>query len=733
MRDDYSIETMSLIAFFEKMCTTIDENKQLVFRRRYLNYKKDPYREIAKLFKMKNIDCGTSHETIRKYDSELKTLVKELVVAHNFFEPLRIYTTDKNYIDNNTLNTLFLENYNTSISDYPSLIKLIMSSIKFFSIKFNEKIDTKRINTIWFRKKAINAAEENFVKEFIVEIVGFLQKQYHSVQIEDICIGIKNPYGFKYNDVMEVIKCLNFVDINQEQYLINPYAHKSLSDIAYRFIIDSPNKTMSLNNLFTQMAKSCTRNFRKRTLQNEIGNDSRIKPISKKSTYTVDENICIDSITTIMKNILKQNGKSINISELFTNVKLIRKDANVKTIQTYLASNNDIFLRLDNGDVILSEWYSDYKSQIKGKRSRIVKNLMDKQVIEFLELKKVAVASELCDYVNYIGKLSSFKKYIKNTGFIDCKIKGKKEYVYSLKENYEKIIEKKLISEYKDANFIIALLKKNDLRMKQVDIVKKLKNKISKNRINYLVTKGEFFNTQKVKIGKKDFNVVELISDIKKLELCLFDSDEVIVIKEIYNAINMIQNNPKMYENMSENDLSEVIKNNLFSALKHHKIVVERELSGGYSCKKNGEIDFYIYKVHDNSIKIISIGENKIYGNKDYRSQMLQDIGYVNQNSGFAFNILVVKDNTGTDYIKATNERDNIVSNFYFENDGTKIYKTRNFSNISKIQVFRDIRNVKVSLHMREDIGQDLKYIHFILHIDRKVNRIAALEARKSK
>lgn len=118
-------------------------------------------------------------------------------------------------------------------------------------------------------------------------------------------------------------------------------------------------------------------------------------------------------------------------------------------------------------------------------------------------------------------------------------------------------------------------------------------------------------------------------------------NNEDIVVKEIYNAIKMIENNPRKLRKTSETELSDDIRNIIQASLRKENIIVAREMPSAFAKKSIGELDFYIYTYINNIYNVLGIGENKEWGT--FKEQLKQLLGYMNCDTRFGFTILFNK------------------------------------------------------------------------------------------
>ncbi|QGU95442.1 hypothetical protein GOM49_10390 [Clostridium bovifaecis] len=100
---------------------------------------------------------------------------------------------------------------------------------------------------------------------------------------------------------------------------------------------------------------------------------------------------------------------------------------------------------------------------------------------------------------------------------------------------------------------------------------------------------------------------VELMPDDKKKEYYyakekielssrqVLSTEEELIIKSIYNAIKLKEKDPRRLQNTSETQLSDDIRDIIMEKLNDHGLIVAREMPSGFSKKRIGECDLYVY------------------------------------------------------------------------------------------------------------------------------------------
>ncbi|NFS06455.1 hypothetical protein FDE99_01475 [Clostridium botulinum] len=202
--------------------------------------------------------------------------------------------------------------------------------------------------------------------------------------------------------------------------------------------------------------------------------------------------------------------------------------------------------------------------------------------------------------------------------------------------------------------------------------------------------------------------------------LPLHDNEDSIV-KEIYNAIKMLENNPRKLRKTSETELSDDIRNIVQASLRKENIIVEREMTSGFASKSIGELDFYIYTYIDNTYNVLSIGENKEWGK--FKEQLKQLLGYMKCDTKFGFTILFNKTVNLNTLIKSRNK---ILKEFFVEKDDKKYFEV-----IGDIMELKEMKNVVLTLHKNPEDNTYFKIYHFIVNAKLDEREETAKQARK--
>ncbi|EQB85831.1 hypothetical protein J2Z44_004302 [Clostridium punense] len=237
----------------------------------------------------------------------------------------------------------------------------------------------------------------------------------------------------------------------------------------------------------------------------------------------------------------------------------------------------------------------------------------------------------------------------------------------------------------------------------------------------------------------RDINLedyLELLPDDKKMEFFRtknkyetylkletnIPKHEQLVIKQLYNAIMLRQNDPRRLQSTTETELSDDVSDIAKEKLHENGIIIAREMPSGYSKKNIGECDFYIYTYKDGIYRTIAIGENKEWGN--FENQLKQLIGYMTQDVEFGFTILF---NKSVQSSTALTKRLEMLKNFYVEVDGNKIFQI-----VGDILEIKSMNDVLVTKHENpERKGTYFKIYHFIINANSGERKESALQARR--
>lgn len=197
-------------------------------------------------------------------------------------------------------------------------------------------------------------------------------------------------------------------------------------------------------------------------------------------------------------------------------------------------------------------------------------------------------------------------------------------------------------------------------------------------------------------------------------------NEESVIIKSIYNAIKMRENDPYRLMDTSETQLSDDINHIVSEKLRESGLLIARETPSGFAKKGIGEIDFYIYSSCNDIHKVVAIGENKEWGN--FEKQIKQLLGYMNKDTQFGFTIIF---NKKIKYNTLIKKRKEILENFYVEIDNQRYFETE-----SAIWGIEGIPDVVVTSHKNPEDGNYFKIYHFIVNANLNERRETAKQAR---
>lgn len=197
---------------------------------------------------------------------------------------------------------------------------------------------------------------------------------------------------------------------------------------------------------------------------------------------------------------------------------------------------------------------------------------------------------------------------------------------------------------------------------------------------------------------------------------------EKLIVKLIYNAIKLRENDPRRLSLTSETELSNDIRDIVREKLQDNNIIFEREMPTGYAKADIGESDFYIYTYEEGIYKILAIGENKKWGN--FESQLKQLIGYMTKDVQFGFTIVFNKNVQANTVLS---KRIEILKNFYVEKDREKYFQV-----VDGIFEHKKMNDVLLTRHENpEKKGTYFNIYHFIINSNSIERETSALQARK--
>lgn len=224
-------------------------------------------------------------------------------------------------------------------------------------------------------------------------------------------------------------------------------------------------------------------------------------------------------------------------------------------------------------------------------------------------------------------------------------------------------------------------------------------------------------------LGKEYLEVMQ--QSLMKIKTVQISELEATIVREIYLAIESIQNNPTRLSGQSETELSDDITNIIGAVLRREGIVVEREHPGGRAIEHIGEIDLFIYRQQNQ--EILAVGENKHWSPENFKKQIKQLIGYMQPDRGFGFSIIF---NKNTQLRTVLEGRTEILKNFFVEKDGSKYFETKDPILYAEHWI-PGIKDVLITYHENPEKPQSiLRIYHFIVNCKNDERMEAARQAR---
>lgn len=206
------------------------------------------------------------------------------------------------------------------------------------------------------------------------------------------------------------------------------------------------------------------------------------------------------------------------------------------------------------------------------------------------------------------------------------------------------------------------------------------------------------------------------ISEILETEEKIYarNEDEKIIINQIKNAILIKERNPERLLKISEDELSDDIKDLSKPLLEQNGIIIEREARGGFAKNSVGENDFFLQKIENGKLIQLAIGENKLWNN--FEKQIKQLIGYMNENIKFGFTIVFNK----TEPLKIVRYKQIKIFEKLFKENETEI-----------IEVGIDEDDNLISIHKNPENDEIYKIYHLIVNAYHPERKELAKQARK--
>ena len=195
-------------------------------------------------------------------------------------------------------------------------------------------------------------------------------------------------------------------------------------------------------------------------------------------------------------------------------------------------------------------------------------------------------------------------------------------------------------------------------------------------------------------------------------------SDEVYIVKSVYNAIQRLENRPRELQKYSEVELSNILQTILHQSFHEKGLIITREEQGGYSSKQTGELDFFIYKYSNDIFRTVAVGENKEWGK--FEDSLKQLIGYMDNNISFGFTIIFNKNTNLNTILKSRLE---ILNSFHVNGS---------FIIVGEVEYVSGLNNVlKTRYENPEHKGTYFNIYHLIINSYKPNREESAQQARK--
>ena len=199
------------------------------------------------------------------------------------------------------------------------------------------------------------------------------------------------------------------------------------------------------------------------------------------------------------------------------------------------------------------------------------------------------------------------------------------------------------------------------------------------------------------------------------------------IIKDINKTIQLLSETPVNLKRQSENELSDLIKNNCKMSMDHYGIEITREPPQGFAKKSSGEFDFFLYK-SGVSYENVATGENKEWSPAKFEKQLKQLLGYLRAEGGFGFTIIFNKNTRLETVLKG---REKKLDEFTVIDQGVKIFEKEG-PVIDMADFSQGLNGVLLTCHKNPEKENSLVRIyHFVINAYLQEREEVAKQARR--
>lgn len=707
----------------------------------------DLYFYLSRQQVISNNNINLINKFKNKVADELLQYMNEDIYRNLLLERLEVYSS----IDNFHIYDLFFYSTNNKelrdiftdiiIRNYLQLLRSEKFYIKYYDLKGIKNllmaIENARTNEIYKNKLFVD-----FTKCFdlVTTNNNIDWSKYFSISkklrfhLGVLCLVIKD-YGWDTNLVEYIL------DTYRQVKLLNFEGHNPLSweeivqdtiGIPIKGIIKNEEIiTYHIAELLKDMDSSYVRDYIKVIEGNLSYFELVLFSISLKDIINI-KNKPLDDVKGISRGIALLNAYFLlNNGYPMEGLTYIDYAENVSSNKGISIHDNDYFNLLKYYCFINIKEYKkaiEAADKIKDKRKSIPRVATVQYFMKNYVLSKQLFESHFNNYDPDIEAIVNYSAVLISMGMSKEAIKWCEKYIHQYKDDY--LLNANLACAYNDIDNVKALYYYNEAKRQNPKYEPAIYGTVENinsiiNEIPRVLDSLEEFDKKGSLAKAFTENSQKAIKILSKINI---SDDEIKILKDINKAIQLASEKPVNIEKLSENELSDMLKDYLKMSLDHYGYEVTRESPQGYAASNPGELDFFIFKSGEDYINIAT-GENKVWSQDKFKKQLGQLFGYLREYGGFGFTIIFNKEARLENVLR---DRETILENLCFEDEeGNEIFEKVNL--MVDMECYDPaLKGILLTSHKNPELDDSVVRIyHFVLNVSRQERKDLAKIVRK--
>ncbi|QTR51946.1 sigma factor-like helix-turn-helix DNA-binding protein [Thiothrix unzii] len=288
-------------------------------------------------------------------DSSKKVKV-DITIREKFIRLESELESNGNIISEDSIIFLLKNNYQYQCQDNNKVV-LLLEILGYEKLSNSFSITSLQLDSLYYSKNKISAKDIIKATSHIASLI----KTPDKYSLFDIVVSNKKRKikNISKNDIINLLSsssCVECIDSDKEIFQTKIHCLSSAADKAYRILVNLGKPThyrQIVKIINKQEATSSHDASLTRNITNQMVTDKRFTPIGKSGEWGLSEWNSVPNISSkdLMIKALHKKGEPMKAKEIHNEITKIRENIPLSSVNTYLVSHKDIFIRVDRETV----------------------------------------------------------------------------------------------------------------------------------------------------------------------------------------------------------------------------------------------------------------------------------------------------------------------------------------------------------------------------------------------